>query len=57
MLCLKENKNKEKEGERTFGGKMNCDGQAAPTPSAPTGQLEENLYVLTNMKATDGAET
>lgn len=37
--------------------KINCDCQAAHTPSAPTGQLEENLYVLTNLKVTDGAES
>jgi len=49
MLSLKEKKKREKkEGQSTFGGKINCDGQTAQTPSAPTGQLQENLYVLTS---------
>lgn len=46
-----------KEGELRFGGKIKCDGKAAHTPSAPTGQLEENLYKLMNTKATDGVGT
>lgn len=58
-LNLQEKKNKKnikenREEERTFGGKINCDGQAAHTPSAPTGQLEENLYTLTNTEGRDG---
>lgn len=57
MLSLKKNIKEKKEGESTFGGKINCDGQTAHTPSAPTGQLEENLYVLTNTRTTDGAES
>lgn len=56
MLSLKRKKKKKekKEGERAH---LVCDGQTAYTPSAPTGQLEENIYILTNTNATDGVES
>lgn len=50
----REKKKEKKEGERAH---LVCDGQTAYTPSAPTGQLEENIYILTNTNATDGVES